>query len=421
MGIATAGVRVVRERGTEFRAALAVPAVRRLWVAQGVSELGDWAARLALSVLAYQSGGGALGAAGVWIAGTLPYLGLGQVLATLADRYPHRSVMLVSNLVRAALFGLLALVSLPVWAVLVVALLAAMADPPYDAALSSAVPQLARDSYGAAQALFNATSQLAVLVGYGAGGVALAVLGAQAALAVNAVSFALNGLLVFGLPDTRAADGDEPVRSTLVYLRDGARALWRDPLVRWAVLLVNAGAVSGIAVEATVVAYAAHLGHPSGTATGLLALVVPAAALVATGVWPNSGEPERLLRVLAWGTVLLVGSAMALYLADLPLPGALLPLVLFGAMEVSMVPAVAVVMPRLPQATRGSSIGFLQGSLRGVQMLGAAAGGGLAVVLGVPVAMALMGAPALVVGVFALAALARRPRVLEAEREALPA
>jgi MFS family permease len=405
----TVGARAVRERSTQYGAALAVPAVRRLWLAHAVSEMGDWAARLALSVLAFHTGAGALGAAGVWIASTLPYLGMGQVLATLADRFPHRQVVLVTNLVRAVLFALLAVVHLPVWGVLLVALAAALADPPYEAAVASAVPQLAGGAYGASQALFSATAQLSVLVGYGVGGLLLAAVGAQAALALNAVSFALNGLVLFGLPATRAAADDGTARTTRAYLREGAGALWRDPLVRWAVLLVNASAVSGMAVEATVVAYAVHLGHGDGTATGLLALAVPVAALVASGLWPNTGTPERLVRVLAWGTVGLTGAAALGYLADLPLPGALLPLLLFGAMEVSMVPAVAVVMPRLPQATRGSSVGFLQGSLRTLQMVGAAAGGALAVVLGVPLAMALLAVPSVAVGLAALVAVRRTP------------
>ncbi len=411
MGGTGRAVRAVRERGTAFTAALTVPAVRRLWAALLVSEIGDWAARLALSVLAYRNGGGALGAAAVWVVSALPHVGLGQLLATLADRFPHRGVMVVCNGVRAVLFGVLAVVHLPVWAVLVVTLVAALADPPCEAAQSSALPQLAGESYGASQALFTATSQLAVLVGYAGGGVALAAVGAQGALAINAVSFAVNALLVLGLPSTRASGEDEEPRTTVGLLREGAAALWRDPLVRWAVLLVNAAALSGFAVEATVVAYAVHLGLAPGTGTGLLALVFPAAALLCAALWPHTGTAERLLGVLARGTVGLVGAAVLLYLADLPLPVAVLPLVLFGALEVSMVPAIALVMPRLPQATRGSSVGVLQGSLRAVQMVGAAAGGLLAVPLGVPLAMALLALPALLAGGLALGALRRRPAV----------
>lgn len=411
MGGTGRAVRAVRERGTAFTAALTVPAVRRLWVALLVSEFGDWAARLALSVLAYRSGGGALGAAAVWVVSALPHVGVGQVLATLADRFSHRGVMVVCNGVRAVLFGVLAVVHLPVWAVLAVTLVAALADPPCDAAVSSALPQLAGESYGASQALFTATSQLAVLVGYAGGGVALAAVGAQGALAINAVSFAVNALLVLGLPETRAAEDEEEPRTTMALLREGAAALWRDPFVRWAVLLVNAAALSGFAVEATIVAYAVHLGLPPGVGTGLLALVFPAAALLSAAVWPHSGSAHRLLRVLAWGTLGLTGAAVLLYLFDLPLPLAVLPLVLFGAMEVSMIPAVALVMPRLPQATRGSSVGVLQGSLRAVQMLGAAAGGALAVPLGVPVAMVVLALPALLAGLLALVDLRRRPAV----------
>jgi predicted MFS family arabinose efflux permease len=117
----------------------------------------------------------------------LPWVGLGQVLSTLADRYPHRSVMIVCNVLRFACFGLLALVTMPIWAVLAIAFVAALAEPPFIAAQSAAVPQLAGDSVGAVLMLINTTRQIAVLVGYGLGGLTLAAASPRLALAINAL------------------------------------------------------------------------------------------------------------------------------------------------------------------------------------------------------------------------------------------
>src|SRR3954469_17183461 len=119
--------------------------VRRLWYARTVSEAGDWAARIALTLYVFAQTGSPLAATAVTTVSLLPHLGIGQLLGTLADRFPHRRVMVVSEVVRGLLFGLLALTDLPVPALLGVAFLAGLADPPFGAAHSAALPQLAGD------------------------------------------------------------------------------------------------------------------------------------------------------------------------------------------------------------------------------------------------------------------------------------
>src|ERR1700709_2303413 len=78
--------------------------IRRLWFARGISEGGDWGARLALGLLVFGEPHSALATTAVTAVSLLPHLGIGQLLGTLADRYPHRTVMVVSALWRGALF-----------------------------------------------------------------------------------------------------------------------------------------------------------------------------------------------------------------------------------------------------------------------------------------------------------------------------
>ena len=70
----------------------------------------------------------------------------GEVAAgELADRFPHRTVMVSADLVRGLLYLVLAGTDLPVPWVLALAFLAGMGDPPFVAAYSAALPQLAGD------------------------------------------------------------------------------------------------------------------------------------------------------------------------------------------------------------------------------------------------------------------------------------
>ena len=85
--------------------------------------------------------------------------GIGQVLATLADRYGRVAVMLAADVARAALF-LAMLLDVPVGALLVLAFLAGLATPPFEAARSAALPDLVpEERYGDALALVGISVQ----------------------------------------------------------------------------------------------------------------------------------------------------------------------------------------------------------------------------------------------------------------------
>src|ERR1700709_227237 len=80
--------------------------VRRLWAAQFTSELGDWAARLALGVLVFQRTQSAAVVGLVTAASMLGWFGPGQLLVSLTERFPRRRVMVTADLIRSIVFGL---------------------------------------------------------------------------------------------------------------------------------------------------------------------------------------------------------------------------------------------------------------------------------------------------------------------------
>src|SRR5919106_4289652 len=111
---------------------------RLMWSAQIFSELGDWAARVALAVLVFDRTGSKVLTAAVTGIGFLPWVGLGQALAALGDRFPRRTVMVIADGVRAVAFFALTAVE-PVWAMLVLAFVAATATPPFEAARAATI------------------------------------------------------------------------------------------------------------------------------------------------------------------------------------------------------------------------------------------------------------------------------------------
>ena len=114
-----------------------------LFGSQLVSGLGDWAGRLALAVVVFDRSGSTLWTAAVTVVALLPWLGPGQMLATLADRLGRVRIMVAADLVRAVLFAVMA-APLPTWALLVAAFLAGSCVPPFVAARGAAVVDVVR-------------------------------------------------------------------------------------------------------------------------------------------------------------------------------------------------------------------------------------------------------------------------------------
>ena len=375
-----------------LREPLADKSIRRLWYARLVSEAGDWAARIALALLVFGRTGSPLAATAVTAVSLLPHLGIGQLLATFADRYPHRTVMIVSDVGRGLLYLLLALVDLPVPVALGVAFLAGMGDPPFSAAHSAALPQLAGERYLATQTLFTGTRQAMTLVGFAMGGLLSAAAGPSAALAVNAVSFLVGVVFIAGVRPTRSNDAGAP----RALMRTAVRALTSDRLIVVSAAVVTGGATLGIALEGLMVAYAAHLGLGSAGA-GLLATVPPVAAILATVLLPTTGQHVRLVRLVCRSVAVLSLIALLAFALDSPLPIVLAGFLAGGALDVMTVPAGAVIGQRLPRATRATAFSFLEGTMKVTHAGAVILAGGLAAATSVPQAAALLTLPGITV------------------------
>lgn len=376
--------------------------MRALWYAQVISVLGDWAARIALSVLVFRQTNSALATSAVMGASLLPWLGAGQVLATLADKFPHKRVMVVCDLLRGGAFLVLALTPLPTPVVLGITLLAAFADPPFTSARFACLPQVAGEGYQASQVLSNTTNQFGTLLGYGIGGGLVAIASPRTALLINSISFFLGVLFLLPLPSTKSVEEGEHTRSTLPQLSAALHSLWDDPLTRWTALVVTAGTLGTTPAEALVAPYAAHLGHPSGLLVGALAALFPLAALLSMLILPRKGDHGYLLRFIAKNTLIMQGVAFVILVLDPGLPTILLAFAALGFTQLDTVPGGVIMGQRLEQSTRGTAFSILSGALI-VAQLGAVTLAGAAVrVIGIETTFVLGTIPAISVASWVL-------------------
>jgi MFS family permease len=377
----------LRRRAGALASPLAMPEFRRLWTADMISLLGDWAGRLALTVLVLDRTGSPAWAAAVTAVSLAGFVGIGQVLATLADRFGRISVMLVADLARAGLFAAM-LLHLPVGALLLLAFLAGLATPPFEAARSAALPDLVpEDRYGDALALSGISVQASIVVGNALGGLLLVLVGARGALAINAASFLVSAVFILGLRNTGAANPSTAYSSVGGSLSAGAANLFGDRMIRRALSIIAITGALGTVDEALVVPYADHIGLPQGF-IGLLAAAVPVGTLIGTAVIARSSDHHTLLRSAGWCTSVTAALAVPLYLLEVGGVGAFVAFVISGGMFAVSIPTNVVIGTRLRRETRASAMGIAVGVLMGSQAVGAALGGVVASAIGSPRAIA---------------------------------
>jgi MFS family permease len=394
---------------------LAVADVRRIWFAQMLSELGDWAARVALAVLVFDRTGSAPLTGLVTAVSMLPWVGLGQALATLGDRFPRRSVMVAADLMRATLFAVMAL-PIPIWALFLAAFAAAVATPPFESSRAAVLPEIVpEERFGDALALSSLTYQAMLMIGYLAGGGLVAVLSPRTALLVNAGTFLASALVLARLRGGRARHRVETVRKQI---SEAARAFLGDRLLLRAALFGAFAGSCAIVGEALVAVYARQEVAGGDAVVGLLAAFVPAGTIVGGLLVPRAGDHRMLLRAAA--ALVLVGSAGGIggYWLGPDLPGAAVPFFAIGVVFALVIPAGTVVGSRLPNEVRASAFGLLQGLMLGGQALGAIAGGAIAAAVGAARASAYALVPAALYAAYALAHVPRDARPVEVQTPA---
>lgn len=358
-----------------LRQVFAVREFRAVWLADLLSIVGDQLARVALAVLVYGRTGSAAWAAATYALTFLPAIVGGVLLSGLADRFARREVMVLADLARAVLLGVMAVPGLPLAALCAVLVVVVLLGAPHTAARGALLPDLLPgDLYERGLAVAQMTSQTAQVVGFAAGGVLVAALGPGTALALDAATFLLAGIVLrIGLtrrdrPQSAPTGSPGGLRETLAGVTDIAG----DPRRRALVLLVW---MVGLYVvpEALAAPYAAELG--AGVAVvGLLMAADPVGSVLGAWLFVRFVPPARRAHLVG---VLAVAAGIPL-LFTVFRPGIPVAVVLWG---VSGMFSTAYVLQAQASFVRATS-DEIRGRAIGVAASGILAGQGVAVLAG---------------------------------------
>ena len=221
---------------------------RLLWLAQIVSELGDWFYAIAIYSLLLELTGSAKSIAVAYVLQVLPQVFVAPAAGVVNDRMSRKRVMILTDLARAGIVFCMIWVRSPslVWAIYVLLLLETVMWAFFEPGRSAVVPVIAREhELLAANALASITWSFNLAIGASLGGLVAALLGRNTVFVINAISFLGSAALL------RAMSFPEPHLSKTRPFRlreltdfspffEGARYMVRDRR-RLATVLVKAG------------------------------------------------------------------------------------------------------------------------------------------------------------------------------------
>lgn len=284
------------------------PDFRFLFAGQAASMIGDRVVVVALALFITERTGSPTTLGLVLAAQSLPLVGLLLFGGVWADRLPRHRIMIATDVTRASVHAVLALLILTgtvrVWQIVAIEVVYGAAQaffqPAYSGLLPQTVPEpLIQD----ARALTESTSNVAFLVGPALGSALVLGLGAGEAFAFDAATFVLSALLLTRVRPR--ARGDAAAAASVLH---ELRAGWHEVRSRtwlWVTIAVFTGAVVSMYAQWYALAPGVARGvYGSAAVFGLLEGVAGAGAVLGACValcW-RPAHPLRigLLLVLAW-------------------------------------------------------------------------------------------------------------------------
>jgi predicted MFS family arabinose efflux permease len=176
--------------------------VRRLWLAQIVSEIGDWFYTLSIYTLLLQLTGHAGSVALALVLQVLPQTFVGPTAGVVNDRLKRKHVMIAADLVRfvVVLAMLLVRSRAMVWLVYPLLLAETTMAAFFEPARNSVIPNIASEGEVlVANTLSSATWSVNLMIGASVGGVVAAFFGRNVVFLLNALSFLTSALFIAGM------------------------------------------------------------------------------------------------------------------------------------------------------------------------------------------------------------------------------
>nr|WP_285761685.1 MFS transporter [Nocardiopsis ansamitocini] len=368
-----------------YRDVMRVREFQALWLAHALSMTGNYLLNIVVTVLVFQQTDSAF-LTGLTLALTfLPPIIAGPLLSGLADLFPRRRVMVISDVIRACLVMCIGIPGMPVWGIWVLLFCSIMPTIPHGAARVALMTEVVQgERYVAGSAIIGMTQQAGTLVGLVAGGAVMVMVGAGTAVVYNGFAFLLSALiLLVGVrahPPLTAKAKDDRRPGLLVLIQEGTRLVFSDARLRtlslfaWlaGLYMIPYGLANPLAAE---------IG--GGTAAAGLIMAGPSIGAVLGGlVLTRLISPQTRMRMI--GPLAMIASLpLLVWLVQPPLWVMVVALVVSGMAAAYQFVANAAFVLCVPSGGRGLAFGLVAAGLQVAQGIGIAIASLLVGVVGI--------------------------------------
>lgn len=220
-----------------MRGILRTPDFRRLWLADGLSQVGNRIDFLVIPLLATTTLAASVAEVSLLrTLSTLPYMLLGLQVGAWCDRMRNRPVLITADLARAALIGSVPLAAafgeLSLGHLYVVVLLTGVFTVFFNVAHQTYLPSLVeRGELPDANARLQTNLSVAAIAGPGLGGLIVQFIGSAGAMAFDALTYLWSAAWLHRIrtPEPRPEAAERNLRREI---GEGLRTVLRDPILR---------------------------------------------------------------------------------------------------------------------------------------------------------------------------------------------
>jgi predicted MFS family arabinose efflux permease len=172
---------------------------RQLWLGQVVSQMGDWFNTIALYTIILQLTGSGRDVGLLLVARFVPSFLFGPISGVVADRFSRRTIMIVSDLLRAVvvLGFLLVRRADQLWIIYVLTVVQLGLSTFFEPAKTAAIPSIVEDrELVAANAISSVTWSAMLTIGAAIGGIITDAFGTNVAFILDAATYLLSAALI---------------------------------------------------------------------------------------------------------------------------------------------------------------------------------------------------------------------------------
>ena len=305
------------------------PQFRSVWLASVVSLTGDWFNTIASVIIIsrYSSSGLAIG--GLFLARSLPQFLVGPVAGVVADRFSRKNVMVVTDLLRAAIVLSFLFIDRPerLWLIYLLTSAQFLAAAFFQPASMALVPSLIQKDELLTGNILNSVTWSAMLaLGAAMGGGVTALFGTQTALIIDSITYLLSAVLVAQINSDTRPSHENRVTTGWGDMINGFRYVSGHPRTGFLALVKGMGQIGTGDIIIAIYAERLFVVGPEGaTSLGLLYTSAGLGAIIGPIVGRKLGEENAYgLRIiiqkgfviipLAW---LVMGLAPVLWVAML--------------------------------------------------------------------------------------------------------